>query len=68
MISEQKVNELKKNSRGVKGISLDKGDKVAYATVVDQTEEYFSFDGKKYNAKKVRNRRRGAKGQRANLK
>ena len=44
----EEVNELKKNSRGVKGISLDKGDKVAYATVVDQTEEYFSFDGKKY--------------------
>ena len=63
----EEVPELKKVSRGVKAISLEKNDTVAYATSVGPYDEYFSYRGKEYSAKKVRNRRRGAKGQKATL-
>ncbi len=61
------VSELKKTSRGVKGIALEKEDKVALATVVTPDIEYFEYKSAKLSAKKVRNRKRGAKGQKANL-
>ena len=61
------VSELKKTSRGVKGIALEKEDKVALATVVTPEIEYFEYKATKLSAKKVRNRKRGAKGQKANL-
>ena len=63
----EEVPELKKASRGVKAISLDKNDSVAYATCVGPYDETFSYRGKDYSAKKVRNRKRGAKGQKAAL-
>ena len=61
------VSELKKTSRGVKGIELNKDDYVAYATVVNNTTETFEYNGKTLSAKKVRMRKRAAKGQNASL-
>jgi DNA gyrase subunit A len=63
----EEVSELKKTSRGVKGIDLAKDDLVAYATVVPMNTETFEFNGKTLSAKKVRTRKRGAKGQNASL-
>ena len=61
------VPELKKTGKGVKAISLEKNDTVVYATSVGPDAETFSYRGKEYSAKKVRNRKRGAKGQKATL-
>ena len=61
------VSELKKTSRGVKGITLEKEDTVAFATVVQPAAETFEYEGKTLNARRVRNRKRAAKGQKANL-
>ncbi len=61
------VSELKKTSRGVKGITLEKEDTVVHSTIVDLTQETFEYDGKTLDAKHVRNRKRAAKGQKANL-
>ncbi len=63
----QEVSEFKKTSRGVKGISLEKDDAVKFSTVVDPTAETFECDGRTLNAKRVRNRKRAAKGQKASL-
>lgn len=61
------VSELKKTSRGVKGITLEKEDTVAFATVVHPAAETFEYEGKTLNVRRVRNRKRAAKGQKANL-
>ena len=63
----REVSELKKTSRGVKGITLEKEDTVAFATVVHPAAETFEYEGKTLNARRVRNRKRAAKGQKANL-
>lgn len=65
--SLNEVSELKKTSRGVKGITLESDDFVVFETVVDVDETEFEFNGHVLNAKKVRNRKRAAKGQKANL-
>lgn len=57
------VGELKKTSRGVKGIALDSGDYLAFAACVSQDEQSFEYNGQEWNAKKIRSRKRGAKGQ-----
>jgi DNA gyrase subunit A len=61
------VSEFKKTSRGVKAITLDKNDLVCFGKAIDQNEETFIYNDKTYNAKKVRNRKRGDKGQKAQL-
>lgn len=61
------VSELKKTSRGVKGITLEKNDFVCYATVLNQNVETFVYNDKTLSAKKVRTRKRGDKGQKAAL-
>lgn len=61
------VSELKKTSRGVKAITLDKNDFICYATTLNQNEENFQYNDKLLNAKKVRMRKRGDKGQKAVL-
>ena len=61
------VPELKKTSKGVKGITLEKNDHVLYGLSLDQNVDEFTFDGKTYNARKIRCRKRGAKGQKATL-
>ncbi len=61
------VSELKKTSRGVKAISLEKNDFICYATALNQNAESFQYNDKVLNAKKVRMRKRGDKGQKAVL-
>lgn len=61
------VSELKKTSRGVKGITLDKNDSLCFATVVNVNAETFRYQDKELSVKKVRNRKRGDKGQKATL-
>lgn len=61
------VSEFKKTSRGVKAISLEKNDFLVFATAVHPAAETFEYDGKTLNARRVRNRKRAAKGQKANL-
>ena len=62
------VSELKKTSRGVKGIALEKEDFVEYSSVVTPDCEEVTFEQTKYNPKKIRNRKRGAKGQKAQIR
>lgn len=61
------VSEMKKTGRGVKGIQLDKNDFVVYAKALPNEAEEFEYNGKLLSAKKVRNRTRGTKGQKAQL-
>ncbi len=61
------VSELKKTSRGVKGIALDKNDTIVFTGVYKNTDEFFEYNGHQLNVRKVRNRKRGAKGQKATL-
>lgn len=65
--SLDEVSEMKKTGRGVKSIELDKDDSVTHTTVLKSSEESFLYDGKQLSAKKVRNRKRGQKGQKAVL-
>ena len=62
------VSELKKTSRGVKGIALEKEDLVEYSSVVTPDCEEVTFEQTKYNPKKIRNCKRGAKGQKAQIR
>ncbi len=61
------VSELKKTSRGVKAITLEKNDFICFATALNQNDETFQFNDKTLSVKKVRNRKRGDKGQKATL-
>jgi len=61
------VSELKKTSRGVKGIHLEKNDSVCYVTALDPNVDTFQYGDKVLSAKKVRTRKRGDKGQKAAL-
>lgn len=65
--SLQEVSQMKKNGRGVKAIILEEDDYVVFAIVQQADKENFFYEGRKYHAKKVRNRQRGVKGQRAQL-
>ena len=56
------VAELKKSSRGVKAITLDNNDHIAYCNVVSPDTLEFTFHEITYQAKKIKNRKRGAKG------
>ena len=61
------VPELKKVSKGVKAIALDEKDSVVYGNCVPTDTEFFTYREKKYSVKKIRNRKRGEKGQKATL-
>ena len=61
------VSELKKTSRGVKAITLDKNDSICFATALGPNSDTFVYNDKTLSAKKVRNRKRGDKGQKAQL-
>lgn len=61
------ITELKKASRGIKGIALDSSDELAFGCVVDAKTETFSYNQKVYSAKKVKMRKRGAKGMKSSL-
>lgn len=61
------VSEMKKTGRGVRSITLEKNDSVCLTTIVKSSEETFTYNGKTLSAKKVRLRKRGQKGQKAQL-
>lgn len=61
------VSEFKKTSRGVRAIKLDKDDKVCFGSAVSPSTETFIYNDKEYSARKVRNRKRADKGQKAKL-
>ena len=61
------VPMLKKTGRGVKGIALEKNDKVVCALVAPPSQETFRYLDKNLSCKKVRMRTRAAKGQKATL-
>lgn len=63
----EEVNEYKKTSRGVKGITLAAGDEVAYAAFVAPELETMDFDGKTFNVKKIKQRKRADKPQKAQI-
>ena len=59
--------ELKKTSRGVKAIKLDKDDSVCFATAVSPDTETFIYNDKELSAERFRNRKRADKGHKAKL-
>ncbi|MBP5160204.1 MAG: DNA topoisomerase 4 subunit A [Lachnospiraceae bacterium] len=59
----EEVVELKKTSRGVKGITLDKDDLVEAAGVYSPDDPEIEACGKKIPVKKIKTRKRGAKPQ-----
>ena len=61
------IPEQKKGGKGVKGIGLTKDDKVAYAVVHDIKTQSAEFEGKQFNLKKIRLRKRGLMGTKATL-
>lgn len=65
--SLDEVTEMKKTGRGVKSIELDKNDTVAFTTVLKSSDETFVYNDTELSVKKVRNRKRGQKGQKAQL-
>lgn len=65
--SLEEISEMKKTGRGVKSIDLEKNDTVAFTTIVKSMEDTFVYNGKELSVKKVRNRKRGQKGQKAQL-
>jgi DNA gyrase subunit A len=63
----EEVAEFKKTSRGVRGILLEKNDKVSLTTVVTPTDENFEYRGKEISVKKIKIRKRGVKGLKTSL-
>ena len=61
------TSELKRMSRGVKAIKLDKNDCVDFSTVVESSADTFIYNEKELSAKKVRKRKRAQKGHKAKL-
>lgn len=61
------VSELKRMSRGVRAIKLDKDDCVDFSTVVENDADTFIYNEKELSAKKVRKRKRAQKGHKAKL-
>ena len=55
------VNEFKKTSRGLKGIALADNDEVLYGALVQPDTDIKVFDGKKYNVKRIKLRKRNDK-------
>ena len=61
------VSEMKKTGRGVKAITLERNDVVDFVCVAGPDTESFEYKGKTLQARKVKLRNRGAKGQKATL-
>lgn len=61
------VSQLKRGSRGVKAISLTGDDLVVFGTALSPETETFTYNDTTYSAKKVKNRRRCAKGQKTDI-
>ncbi|CRZ33298.1 DNA gyrase subunit A [Herbinix hemicellulosilytica] len=65
--SLSEVPELKKNSRGVKAIKLNKDDFVRFAAVVGPDTQTVEYNNKPIEVKKIKIRNRGDKGQKTKL-
>lgn len=65
--SLEEVSELKKTGRGVKAIALEDGDFVAFASCIAPETRTLEWNHDTIDAKKIRMRKRGAKGQKAKL-
>lgn len=63
----EEVNEYKKTSRGVKGITLAAEDEVSFAALVAPGQDVMTFDGKNYNVKKIKMRKRADKASKAQI-
>ncbi len=61
------IPEMKKTGRGVKSIEMDKADSVVLTVIPKVTDEVFLYKEKELSVKKVRLRKRGQKGQKAQL-
>ncbi|HHT96269.1 MAG TPA: DNA topoisomerase, partial [Clostridiales bacterium] len=61
------VPEQKRTSRGAKAITLEGDDYLEFMTNVNLDADEFKYFDKVLNARRVRNRKRGAKGQNAQL-
>ncbi len=61
------IPEMKKTGRGVKSIEIDKADSVVLTVIPKATDEVFLYKEKELSVKKVRLRKRGQKGQKAQL-
>ncbi|SHL50692.1 DNA gyrase subunit A [Anaerocolumna jejuensis DSM 15929] len=61
------IPEMKKTGRGVKSIEMDKADSVVLTVIPKATDEVFLYKEKELSVKKVRLRKRGQKGQKAQL-
>ncbi len=55
------TGEFKKTSKGLKGISLPKGDSLAYAAIVAPDETDIEFNNKHYNPQKIKLKNRNDK-------
>lgn len=62
------VNELKKASKGVKGITMAADDYAWYAEVISKETETIEHDGKKFSAKKIKIRKRNDKASRSKIR
>ncbi len=65
--SLSEVPELKKNSRGVKAIKLNKDDFVRFAAVVGPDTQTVEYNNKPIEVNKIKIRNRGDKGQKTKL-
>ena len=63
----KEVSEMKKTGRGVKAMTIDKNDRIEFVCVVAPETETFEYKGKAVQAKKIKLRGRGGKGQKASL-
>lgn len=63
----EEIPEMKKTGRGVKSIELEKNDFVVLTVIPKSEDEFFSYREKPLSVKKVRLRKRGQKGQKAQL-
>lgn len=63
----KEVSELKKSGRGVKAITLEPNDSISFVHCALSDDDEFVYNGKTIPSKKIRNRKRGAKGQRTQL-
>ncbi len=57
------VSELKKTSRGIKGITLAENDSLQFATVISPDQQEISFNGKTLSVANVKTKKRAGKGQ-----
>ena len=55
------AGELKKTSKGLKGISLAKGDLLAYSCITSPDDNDIEFNNKHYNPQKIKLKNRNDK-------